>query len=306
MCELKNMNITALILTFNESQHIERCIKSLLPFCDRICVVDSFSTDDTVEKVKALGAEVFSNKWENNYAKQLNWGLQNCNISTDWTMRIDADEYILPELQQEITEKLGRIPENVSGIELKRRMIFKGKWVKRGGYYPIRLLRIFRTGMGICEERLMDEHIVLESGDVIQFDHDVVDENLNSIHWWVAKHNNYARREATDILNQKYDLVYSTDINSTSSVKQAVLKRKIKNNFYNNLPLGIRPILYFTIRMIPLLGILDGPKGWIFHFMQGLWYRMLVDINVMEMEELCKGDKALMTKIIKNDWKIEF
>ncbi len=298
------MGITAIILTFNEEIHIERCVKSLKGVCERICIVDSFSTDRTIEIAKSLGVDVFQNKWENNYAQQLNWGIANCNIISAWTMRMDADEYLLPELENEIKEKIETIESEVFGIEYSRRVYFKGKWIKFGGFYPIRLLRIWRTGSGICEERLMDEHIVLNKGKVQKFDYDVVDENLNSIHWWVTKHNNYARREATDLLNQEYNLVYTTDIRKSNSVKQAAMKRFLKNKIYNKLPLGLRPTFYFLFRFFFQFGVLDGPKGWIFHFLQGFWYRLLVDINIYEIKNSCKNDKNKMIKIIREDWKI--
>jgi glycosyltransferase involved in cell wall biosynthesis len=298
------MGITAIILTYNEEIHLERCIQSLKSVCERICIVDSYSTDSTVSIAEKLGAEVFQNKWENNYAKQLNWGIQNCNISSEWIMRMDADEYLLPELQNEINQKMGDISPECYGIEYSRRVIFKGKWIKFGGFYPIRLLRIWRKGFGICEERLMDEHIVLSKGEVERFENDVVDENLNPIHWWVNKHNNYSRREATDLLNQKYDFLKSTVLRKSNSVKQAAIKRFLKNKVYLNLPLGIRPMMYFLFRFFIQLGILDGPKGWIFHFLQGFWYRLIVDINVYEAEKESNGNREKITNLIKNKWLI--
>jgi glycosyltransferase involved in cell wall biosynthesis len=300
------MGITAIILTYNEEIHIERCIRSLLPVCERICIVDSFSTDNTVAIAKALGAEVYQNKWENKYAAQLNWGIGNCGITSEWTMRMDADEYLLPALQEEINEKLPLLSTETFGVEYSRRVYFKGRWVKFGGFYPIRLLRIWRTGHGTCEERLMDEHIILDKGQITRFEHDVVDENLNSIHWWVTKHNNYARREAVDILNQKYDLKDVPALQASNSVGQAASKRFFKNMLYNKLPLGLRPLLYFVFRFFVRFGFLDGPKGWIFHFLQGFWYRLLVDINVYEMETSSKKDKDRILENIRKDWNVDF
>ncbi len=298
------MSLTAIILTYNEELHIERCIKSLLSVCERICIVDSFSTDKTLEIAKSLGVEIFQNKWENNYAKQLNWGLDNCNITSEFTMRMDADEYLSLELQNEINTKINTINSNVWGIEYNRKVIFKGKWIRFGGFYPITLLRIWRTGKGKCEERLMDEHVVLDGGLVIKFNNDVVDENLNDFHWWIVKHNNYARREAVDILNQKYNFLDSTEIQTTSTGNQAKVKRFLKNEVYNKLPLGVRPFVYFIFRLIFRLGFLDGGRGFIFHFMQGYWYRFLVDINVYEAEKASNKNIVILKDLITNKWKI--
>jgi glycosyltransferase involved in cell wall biosynthesis len=297
--------ITAIILTFNEEKHIARCIQSLQAVCARICIIDSFSTDRTIEIAQGLGAEIFSHAWENNYAKQLNWGIQAADIQTAWTLRIDADEYLTDELQQELAQELPSISKEVSGIEFTRKVFFKGHWVRYGGFYPIHLLRLWRSGLGACEQRLMDEHIVLSAGETIRFEAHVVDENLNDMHWWVIKHNNYARREAADALNQKYQFVFSTDL-TTAGNSQAHVKRAAKNGFYNRLPLVIRAFFYFIFRFIFQLGFLDHPKVWLFHFMQGLWYRSLVDINIYEAEKAAANDPERLKNIIHREWKIEF
>ncbi|MFM6948515.1 MAG: glycosyltransferase family 2 protein [Aquirufa sp.] len=299
-------SITAIILTFNEEIHLERCIKSLQSFCARICLVDSFSTDNTVEIAKSLGADVYQNKWENNHAAQFNWGIENCDVSTDWILRVDADEYFPSEIQFEILSKLPSLDADVFGIELKRRIVFKDQMVRFGGFKEFKLLRLFRTGHGKCEQRLMDEHIVLDGGKVTLLDRYFIDHNLNSIYWWVEKHLKYSRREAADAINFEFNIAQTTKLENAITVKQAVLKRIFKNKIYHKLPLGLRPILYFFYRFIIRLGFLDHPKVWIFHFMQGLWYRLLVDITIYELKNQAKGDVEVMKKIILNDWKIKF
>lgn len=298
------MDITAIILTYNEKLHLERCINSLKPVCTRICVVDSFSTDSTVSIAQRLGADVYHNKWENNYAKQFNWGIENCNISTAWTMRMDADEYLLPETADEIRSTLTKLEDEITGLNISRRVIFKGKWLRHGGFYPIHLLRIWRTGVGTCEQRLMDEHITLTRGIVKTLNNDLVDENYNGMHWWVNKHNNYARREATDILDKKYGLIGKRQTQRDVTIKQARYKRILKEKVYNNLPLGFRPAAYFLYRFLFQLGFLDGPKGCLFHFLQGFWYRLIVDINIWEIETQAKGDRDRIREVITKEWGI--
>lgn len=299
-------SITAIILTYNEEIHLERCIKSLQGFCERVCVIDSFSTDNTVAIANSLGADVFQNKWENNYAKQLNWAINHCQITSDWTLRVDADEHFPIALEQEIIHKIPTLSSEVFGIVLSRRIIYKGSMIRFGGFKEFKLLRIWRTGHGVCEQRLMDEHIVLDGGEVVSLDHYLIDENLNTMHWWVNKHNNYARREAADAINLEYQLMETTNLEEKAGVKQAILKRVFKNQVYNKLPLGLRPLLYFFYRFFLRLGFLDHPKVWIFHFMQGLWYRLLVDITIYELKNRTKGDREEMKRIILNDWNIKF
>ncbi len=279
-------DISVIILTYNEELHIERCIKSLLPVVKEIFIIDSFSSDKTVEIAENLGAKVYQNPWIN-YALQFQWGLDNCPISTEWVMRMDSDEYILPELQNEISNKLQNIQETTSGIYIKRRVYFKDKWIKNGSYYPTWLLRIWRYKDGHIEQRWMDEHIKLVKGDTIQFENDLVDDNLNDLTWWTTKHNNYATREAVDILNIIHEFINYDEVNSNFFGTQEERKRFLKKK-YANLPLFTRPFIYFLWRYFIKLGFLDGKQGLIWHFLQGFWYRFLVDAKIYEIEKKSK------------------
>ena len=197
-------DISVIILTFNEEKHIARCIQSLLSFTNKIYIIDSGSTDKTIEIAENLGAKVTVNQWVN-YATQFNFGIETNPFKTKWLMRMDSDEYVLPELSDEINQKLLVIPEEISGMYIKRRVLFFDKWIRHGAYYPIWLLRIWRNGHGICEESWMDEHIKLFQGKTVQMQEDLVDHNLNNLTWWTQKHNLYAIREVIDLLNIKYN-----------------------------------------------------------------------------------------------------
>jgi len=292
--------ISVIILTFNEEKHIERCIRSLLPLNGKIFIVDSFSTDKTVEIAESLGAIIHTNPWKN-YAEQFQWGLDNCPIDTAWVMRMDADEYVEPDLIKEVAERLSFINSDVKGIYIRRKYFFLGQWIKHGSVYPLNLLRIWRVNEGKIEERWMDEHIVLNgSGKTIQFDGHIVDDNLNNTRWWTEKHNKYADREMIDILDKKYDLFnYENVLKEKSKSSQAKIKRQIKEGIYNRLPIFVRPFLYFIYRYFLRFGFLDGKKGFAFHFMQGYWYRSLVDLRVFEAEEVLKGTKDNKDRILK-------
>lgn len=294
----KKCNLSVIILTFNESLHIERCIKSLQPFAQNIFLVDSYSTDSTVEIAEKLGARVYQNPWVN-YANQLNWGIDNLPIDTQWVMRMDADEIVTDDLCNELLTKLPTLSSTESGIIIKRRVHFMGKWIKNGSYYPTFLLRFWRTGVAHIEARWMDEHIVLDKGKAIHFDHDIIDENLNNLTWWTQKHNSYASREAIDLLNIKYNLFDMGKKVEGSSQMQAGIKRSLKDVVYVHLPLGMRAILYFTYRYFLRLGFLDGFQGFIWHTLQGFWYRMLVDAKVYEVERLAKLKNISIIQAIK-------
>ena len=280
---LKTQDISVVILTYNEELHIERCIKSLLPVVKEIFIIDSFSTDKTVQIAEKLGAKVYQNTWVN-YALQFQWGLDNCPIKTKWVMRMDSDEYILPELQNEISNKMQNIQEDTSGIYIKRRVYFKDRWIKHGSYYPTWLLRIWKYEDGHIEQRWMDEHIRLTKGKTIQFENDLVDDNLNDLTWWTTKHNNYATREAVDVLNIIHEFINYDEVNSNFFGTQEERKRFLKKK-YANLPLFTRPFIYFLWRYFIKLGFLDGKQGLIWHFLQGFWYRFLVDAKIYEIEK---------------------
>jgi len=295
-------DISVIILTYNEEKHIERCINLIKPLTSQIYLVDSYSTDQTLNIALRHGAKIYQNKWENNHAKQFNWGLQNLPIKTKWVLRLDADEYLLPELIQEIKQKIPTLSEDVSGIVFKRRHIFLGMWVKKGTY-PVKLLRLFRNKKGICEQRWMDEHIQLLNGKSIEFEHDFVDHNLNGLHWWIQKHNGYAIREAIDLLDIELNLFHISTNQISQLGEQAVTKRH-KKHHYTKLPLFLRSFMYFSYRYIFKLGFLEGKEGFLWNFFQGWWYRTLVDAKIYEIKKNCGSNKEAIKKYLKKEHDI--
>lgn len=277
-------SLTVIILTFNEEKHITRCIQNLKRVTDNIIIIDSMSTDRTVEIATALGATVFQRAWPGNHSDQFNWALDNCNITTTWTMRMDCDEYLLDELIDEINTKLPLTKPETGGYIIKRRVIFMDKWMKRGGFYPHRLLRIWRTGTGRLEERAMDEHVVLDKGETEAFLYDMVDHNLNDLTWWTHKQNNYASREVKDLLDIERGTTSANNVDVSLKGEQSSRKRWIKEKVYSKIPLFVRPFIYFLYRYIIRLGFLDGGAGLVWHFLQGFWYRFLVDAKMYEFK----------------------
>jgi glycosyltransferase involved in cell wall biosynthesis len=297
--------VTVVILTHNEEIHIGRCIRSLLPVASKIFIVDSYSTDRTVEIAQSLGAMVEQRKWKN-YADQFQWGLDNCGAESDWVMRMDADEYLEPGLQQELVRILPNMSAETGGIYIRRKVFFYGKWIRHGGFYPHTLMRIWRNGKGRIEQRWMDEHIVLppEAKTIMVKEH-LVDDNLKGITFWINKHNSYASREMVDLLNNKYALLEKDESLKTVDDPQAKWKRLMKDKVYSRLPVGLRAAVYFFYRYFFRLGFLDGSKGFLWHFMQGFWYRLLVDIKIMEMEERCGGDVEKMKLVLREEHGIK-
>jgi glycosyltransferase involved in cell wall biosynthesis len=292
-----NMNLTAIILTFNEQKHLARCIASLTGVADRIVVIDCFSSDETLYIAKANNVQVLQHAWVN-HATQFNWALTQLASDTEWVLRIDADEYLTPELSLEICKCLLGIGSEVEGVCIERRMTFQGKLIKYGGVFPVRVLRIFRYGRGECENRWMDEHIKV-AGPTVNLVGEMIDDNLNSLTWWTDKHNNYASREAVDLLNLEYGFMPHDSVAQLRGKSQAGFKRWLKERVYAKLPGGFRAFAYFFYRYVIRLGFLDGQAGTEFHFLQGFWYRYLVDAKVAEVKRYMRKHDVSVDVAIK-------
>ena len=295
------LDLSVIILTYNEEKHIRRCIENINQIAQEVFVVDSFSTDKTLEIAKSLGAKIYQNKWENNYAKQLNWGLDNLPIQTKWVLRLDADEYLTLELIEELKEKLDSVSDNITGIILKRRVIFLDKWIKRGTY-PVKLLRLFQNKKARCEQRWMDEHMQLTEGDAIEFQYDFVDYNLNNLAWWTTKHNGYSIREAIDLLDLELNLLEKNNANEL--VGEAAQKRNKKFS-YARKPLFFRSFAYFIYRYIFKLGFIEGKEGFLWNFLQAWWYRTLVDVKIFEIKKVCGNDREKILEYLKTEYNID-
>lgn len=298
---MKKNKITAIILTYNEEQHIERCINSLKDKVDEICIVDSFSTDATCKKAIELGAKVYHNPWIN-YATQFNWALDNCEITSQWVWRIDADEFIEP-MSYSLKEKLESLPQSVSGVYVKRKIVFMGRPLLYGGWYPVWHLKIWKFGKGFCENRWMDEHIKLSEGTTVQVDCIQVDENLNDLSWWTSKHNSYATREMVDLLDTQYEIFSKSTVEPRFFGTGEQRKRYLKL-LYLKFPLFVRPFVYFTYRYIFKLGFLDGKSGFVWHVLQGFWYRFLVDAKIYELKREFNNNETEIVKHIKETYNI--
>lgn len=291
--------LTTIILTYNESLHIERCIKSVQAISDRIIVVDSYSNDNTIEIALANGAEVYQNPFVNQ-AVQFNWALDNINISTEWIFRIDADEYVADQ-KLDLRDVLQNLDKDINGVIVSRKIIFFGQSLLHGGWYPKWNLRLFRVGYGRSENKWMDEHIVLSEGRTLQLKFDFIDDNLNDFTWWTNKHNNYSTREMIEYYVNIYQLNTSKVVSANFWGNEAERKRWLKEK-YLNFPLFIRPLINFCYRYFILGGFLDGKQGFMWHFLQGFWYRFLVDAKIWELKRKFGGDREKIVGYLREKY----
>jgi len=277
------VNLTVIVLTLNEEANLPDCLASLKPLAAEIVVVDSGSTDRTVEIAESFGARVVTHQFETQ-ARQLNWALDNVPMSGEWVIRLDADERLTPELAKELPVSLPKMDAAVTGLYVKRRVFFMGKWIRRGGYYPTWILRAWRCGKARAEDRPMDEHMVLSQGRAGKLRHDIREDNRKGLFHWIARHNGYARREAQTIMAPPADNEVKPSLRGGPVARRRWLKVKV----YGRMPLFVRPVIYFLFRYFIQLGFLDGRQGLVFHFLQGFWYRFLVDAYILEARREAK------------------
>lgn len=280
--------ITVIALSFNEEQNIGDCLASVQDWAQEIFLVDSGSTDQTIPLAKNYGAKIVEHPFEN-YSRQRNWALQNLPIPTEWVLQLDADHRVSAELKIQLETLFSKpIDANTNGFMISRRTIFLGKWIRFGGHYPAYHTVLFRKYKGYCEDKLYDQHFKVEgktqkiNGDII----DIVTESLSS---FTARHNHWASLEAEALTSEKTD---RSRLVQAKALGTPVEQRRFLKSQYERFPLFVRPALYFFIRYVLRLGFLDGRRGLIFHFLQGFWFRFLIDAKVYE-----RSSKAI-TKVV--------
>lgn len=298
------LDISVIILTFNEEIHIKRCLDRISPFVKSVFIIDSFSTDKTLEIAREYGnVTILQNKWTN-YATQFNWGLENADIKTKWILRLDADEYLTPELIEELKEKLPSLEQDITGIVFPLRRVFLGRTIRRG-MNQVKLLRLFKNGKARSEVRQMDEHIQVIEGRTVEFKNEFADDNLNNLSWWTQKHIGYAIREAADLLDIEFDFTNTSTSDDSKQISEQAHQKRMMKHKYAKQPLFWRSFAYFCYRYFFKLGFLEGKEGFLWHFLQGWWYRTLVDAKVYEIKKNCGSDKEKIKEHLKELYNIK-
>ncbi|RZJ19778.1 MAG: glycosyltransferase family 2 protein [Acinetobacter sp.] len=272
-----------IILTYNEEVHLPRLLNSIVGLNAPVYILDSGSTDGTLAIAEKFNAEVKVNSFIN-HPKQWDFALKNFDIKTPWIIGLDADQILTPELFLQLQNFKDADYQNVNGIYFNRKNFFKGKWIKYGGFYPKYLLKMFRTEIGYSDlNENMDHRFIVTGETIIWKNGHILEENLkeNNISFWIEKHNRYSdliAEEEIERLNNLRTQSNKANFWGNPDERNAWFKR-----LWWNLPLGWRPFLYFSYRLIFKLGILDGATGILFHFLQGFWFRLIVDVKIKEI-----------------------
>lgn len=279
--------LSVIILTYNEETNVEHTLESVKDWVGEIIIVDSFSTDRTLEICKKYTDKIYQHPFEN-HGKQVNWALESIPFTHDWIIQLDADEMVTPELSNELCQTLPTLSKEITGLYAKRRVYFMGRWIRHGDYYPIWLLRVFRLGKARNEE-FEEDRVVLLEGEAGYLKNDFIDYNRKGLTFWTDKHNQWASNEMRDLLALQLNdenKVSKMTIRPSIFVSQDQRRRWLKKNLYARMPIFLRAFLYFFYRYIFRLGFLDGKEGLIFHFLQGCWYRFLVDAKIHEARKV--------------------
>jgi glycosyltransferase involved in cell wall biosynthesis len=282
--------VSVVVLTYNEERNLAACLESVAGWAARMFVVDSGSTDRTISIANQFGAEVFSHTFES-HARQWQWALSTLPLDHVWVLALDADQALTAQLREDIALKLPRWTgsDAPAGAYVNRRQIFRGRWIRHGGYYPKYLLKLFRRDAVSIDVGDRVDHHFRVAGQTAILDGDLIEDNLNEndISNWIAKHNRYAALQASEEEARSREASRGGRFFGTPDDCTLWQKR-----VWNRLPLYVRPFAYFFYRYAIRLGFLDGKEGFIFHFMQALWYRLLVDINRDEQRRTAGGQRA--------------
>ena len=270
-------NIAFIILTFNEEKHISRCIASAKSVSDNIHVVDSFSNDNTEALCREANVKFHKHIFIS-HSNQINWALENINFNTKWIFRLDADEILSEPLVERLKSlSSNKHSDNINGYLIRRIIWFQGKKIVWGGMKNIYHLRMWRTGKASCEDKFMDERMIINEGHKGYIHESIYDININPLEWWISKHNKYSTNEVLDMIKTKTGTELNSSLFGTHDSRRRYFKK-----LYQKLPSLSRAWLFFIYRYFFRLGFLDGYQGFIFHFMQCLWYRTLIDAKYKE------------------------
>jgi glycosyltransferase involved in cell wall biosynthesis len=282
------MQPAVIILTFNSEGTLGATLSSARSVSDEVFVVDSFSKDGTVELARSMGATAVQHPFDN-YGAQRNWAIDNLPITRSWQLHLDADEWMDQELVATI-QSLPAIPEH-AGYFLPRYVRFLGRTLRHGGMNPTWHLRLFRTGLGRCEDRKYDQHFLLSSGSSGRLAGIVIDDIRMPLTEWTARHNRWSDSEVVELCSGEF----AGRIQPLAFGNPAQRKRFLRQH-YDRMPLFVRPILLFLYRYFFCLGFLDGIEGLIFWTLQTFWFRFLVDAKLWERQNLTRGRQSETSK----------
>ena len=276
--------VSVILTTRNEAANIERTLQAIAGFVDEIFVIDSESSDSTVEIARTYATDVVNLPYKHGSIIPwiFQWGLDNLPLRNEWILILEADQRPDELLKHALEELFARPSIDEDGFYLRRKQMFRGKWIRFGGYGDKWLLKLFRKGRGELDTKEEDTRVYLR-GRAGRLDGWLVEENVKEerILFYLEKHLRYADAFARDELERRRSGVqWKLEPRFFGSPDERTLWLK---SVYYRLPLYLRPWIYFFYRYFIRLGFLDGKQGFVFHFLQAYWFRLVVDIRLEEL-----------------------
>jgi glycosyltransferase involved in cell wall biosynthesis len=278
--------LTVLLATRNEEQNLDRTLASIAGLADQVFVIDSESSDATLEIARRHAVDVRTLPYDHSRIIPwiLQWGLDNLPIRNEWVLILEADQSLPPPLRDEIARIVERLDVPEDGFYIRRRQVFRGREIRFGGYGRKYLLKLFRRGRGTLDPVEQDTRVYL-TGRSGRLRHPLEEWNRkeDAILFYLEKHLRYADAFAREeVERRRSGFAFKAEPRLFGTPDERVLWMK---RVYYRLPLFVRPALYFFWRYFVLLGVLDGANGFVFHFLQAFWFRLIVDVRVKELLE---------------------
>lgn len=283
-------SIVAVVMTYNEAPNVERTLKSIYGLCP-IVVVDSGSTDET-EAICRKYTEHFLVHPYANHSSQWQWALENLPIKSTWFLALDADFVVSKELRDSIVSDLAKTPADVDGIYVKHQYVFAWNAIRFTGTkrYWLRIVRLVRASVDLSD--LVDFRFTVP-GKTIEWNKKFTEYNVHDedISTWMKKQDKFSVRLAVEEELRRRSMLdweKKPSIFGNSDSRITWLRDR-----WLSIPLFIRPIIYFFYRYVLSLGFLDGRAGFLYHFLQGFWLRLIVDWKIMQIRHLKLSDAEL-------------
>jgi glycosyltransferase involved in cell wall biosynthesis len=274
------VTLSVVVLTFNAEATLGATLAAAGELSDELHVVDSGSTDRTLEIARAAGARIAEHPFEH-YGAQRNWAIDTLPLAGDWELHLDADERPSPELVAEIRRLLADPPAEVAGFYIPRLVHFLGQPLRHGGMYPIYHLRLFRRGRGRCEMRLYDQHFYV-AGPTRRLANPMIDDIRGPFAEWKARHRRWAEMEARQLAGQA-EQGERAEVIAGGWDGDPVRRKRALREAYNRLPPFVRPVLLFLYRYVLRGGFRDGRRGLKFYYWQTLWFRWQIDRELVRL-----------------------
>jgi glycosyltransferase involved in cell wall biosynthesis len=278
------------LLTYNSANVIGKTVAAARRLSPHVVAVDSCSTDDTPTLLTQLGCEVLTRPFTN-YAEQRNWAIDTIGDRFDWQLHLDADEVLDQSAIDALNAALEADQRGIVYI-LHRRTHFMGRLLRHGGAANWHL-RLFAHGAARCENRLYDQHFIskLPSRRLAGW---IDDLNVGNLTEWINRHNRWSSMEAAELLRGSDKSIQQIPGRISNDPRE---RRRYFKGIYYRLPRAGRGFVLFVFRYLFQLGFLDGRAGFYYAALQTLWFRILVDAKMAELESTRQATRDAMAKI---------